>query len=164
MKKLLFILLAVSMITPIFADGSTATPSTDASVSYSVHMRNVGWSSYVSNGATGGTTGQNRQLEAIKVRINSTISGGIRYDVHASNVGWMGWQADDAVGGTTGQNRQLEAIRIELTGQLANRYNVQYRVHMANRGWGDWVMNGADAGTTGENRQLEAIEVRLQPK
>jgi outer membrane protein OmpA-like peptidoglycan-associated protein len=136
----------------------------NAQVLYSVHMANVGWGAYASDGETGGTTGQSRQIEAIKVRIASSISGGVRYDVHASGIGWLGWQNDDAIGGTTGQNRRLEAIRVQLTGNMANNFDVRYQVHMAGVGWSGWSMNGEDAGTTGQSRQLEAIQIVLIPK
>ena len=136
----------------------------NAAISYSVHMSQVGWGGYASDGEIAGTTGQNRQIEAIKVRVSSSIAGGVRYDVHSQNIGWGGWQADDAIAGTTGKNLRIEAIRIQLTGNLADAFDVRYQVHMSGIGWGGWSMNGEDAGTTGQNRQLEAIQVRLVPK
>jgi len=156
MRKIGVIFLALLLL-PLFAYAQ------GADVSYSVHMANVGWGGYASNGETAGTEGQGRQIEAIKVRVNSSVAGGIRYDVHAANVGWLGWQENDAVGGTEGQGRALEAIKVELTGSLAQQFDVQYRVHMANIGWGGWSTNGEEAGTTGQGRQLEAIEIRLVP-
>ncbi|MDR2702408.1 MAG: OmpA family protein [Spirochaetaceae bacterium] len=136
----------------------------NAEVSYSVHMANVGWGGYSSNGDTAGTEGQGRQIEAIRVRITSDITGGIRYDVHAADIGWIGWKYDNDIGGTTGQGRRIEAIRVQLTGNLANSFDVRYQVHMADVGWGGWSMNGEDAGTTGQARQVEAIQIVLVPK
>jgi len=133
----------------------------NAEVSYSVHMAEIGWGGASMDGATAGTTGQGRQIEAMRARVTSSIPGGIRYNVHASQVGWMGWSSDNEIAGTTGQGRQIEAIRVQLTGQLANRFDVQYRVHMSGAGWSGWSINGEDAGTTGQARQLEAIEIRL---
>jgi len=135
-----------------------------ADVLYSVHMSNVGWGGYSSNGETAGTTGQSRQIEAIKVRVSSAISGGIEYNAHVANVGWVGWSANDAEAGTTGQGRRMEALQVRLTGELANQFDVLYRVHMANVGWGGWSSNGETAGTTGQERRLEAVEIKLQAK
>jgi uncharacterized protein YjdB len=158
MRKLRVCVFGVFLLVPFFAYAQ------DAEVSYSVHMSSVGWGGYASDGASAGTTGQRRQIEAIKVRVISDIAGSIRYDVHSAGVGWLGWQYDNDVSGTTGQNRAIEAIRVQLTGQLARQFDVRYRVHMAGVGWSGWSLNGANAGTVGQSRQLEAIEIRLDPK
>jgi len=135
-----------------------------ADILYSVHMADIGWGGYSSNGEEAGTTGQKRQIEAIKVRLSPGANGGVRYDTHVQDVGWTGWQNDDAISGTTGQKKRIEAIRVQLTGSLADKYDVRYQVHMANIGWSGWAMNGDDAGTTGQKRQLEAIKIVLVPK
>jgi outer membrane protein OmpA-like peptidoglycan-associated protein len=135
--------------------------SQEAGVTYSVHASNIGWIGYVSNGETGGTTGQNRQLEAIKIRVTSGIPGSIRYNVYVQEVGWLGWSSNDEQAGTTGQNRMMEAIRIQLTGQLEKQYDVRYRVHMQEVGWSGWFMNGDIAGTIGQNRRIEALQIVL---
>jgi len=156
MRKLGVIFLAFLLV-PLFAYAQ------GTEVSYSVHMANIGWGGYASNGETAGTTGQGRQIEALKVRVSSDIGGSIRYDTHAADVGWLGWQEDDAIAGTEGQGRQIEAIKVQLTGRLARQFEVRYRVHMAGIGWSGWSSNGEEAGTTGQGRQLEAVEIRLIP-
>jgi len=156
MRKLGVIVLALLLV-PLFAYAQ------GAEVSYSVHMAGIGWGGYASNGETAGTTGQSRQIEAIKVRVSSTIGGGIRYNTHVAGVGWLGWQQNDEEAGTTGQSRQIEAIQVELTGKLAQQFQVRYRVHMSGIGWSGWSSNGEEAGTTGQSRQLEAVEIRLVP-
>lgn len=55
----------------------------------------------------------------------------------------------------------MQAIKIELTGNIANEYDVYYRVHAQNFGWLGWARNGEIAGTTGWNYRAEAIEIRL---
>jgi uncharacterized protein YjdB len=151
---MIFVLVGIS----VFAQNETAE------VAYSVHASNVGWTGYSSNGETSGTTGQGRQIEAIKIRLISDISGDIRYNVHIQEVGWMGWSYDNDPAGTIGQKKRMEAIRIQLTGQMARQYDVRYRVHMANVGWSGWMLNGDVAGTTGQGRQIEAIQIVLDPK
>ena len=157
MKKVLMVVLSMFLV-QVFAYAQHAM------VQYSVHMSGIGWGEYAANGEMAGTTGQNRQIEAIKVRVASNVSGDIRYDVHLSGIGWTGWFFNDDEAGTTGQNRQMEAIRIRLSGELANQYDIRYQVHASVIGWTDWVMNGADAGTTGQNRRIEAIRVELVKK
>jgi len=41
----------------------------------------------------------------------------------------QGWKYNGAASGTRGEGKRLEAIRIQLTGQLAQYYDVYYRVH-----------------------------------
>ena len=154
MKK--FVIFLAFLLVPLFVFAQ-------AEITYSAHMSGIGWGGYAFNGEAAGTTGQKRQIEAIKVKVNSNVTGSVRYDVHAAGVGWMGWAMDDAIGGTTGQKRQLEAIRVELTGELAKQFQVTYRVHMAGVGWGGWSYDGDMAGTTGQKRQIEAFEIKLVP-
>lgn len=52
--------------------------------------------------------------------------------------------------GTVGKSKRMEAIRMELTGELANRYEVLYRVHMQTYGWSSWTKGGDTAGTVGQ--------------
>ena len=47
----------------------TGELSSAYNIQYRTHLQNKGWTSWVSNGATSGTTGQNRQMEAIQIRL-----------------------------------------------------------------------------------------------
>lgn len=126
-------------------------------VFYSVHAANIGWMDDVSSGEMAGTTGEARQLEAIKIWLNS--KGSIFYSVHVAGKGWLPYVKNGEVAGTTGESRQMEAIKIRIENMPG--YTVTYRVHMADKGWSDWVNNDAVAGTTGESRRIEAIEIKL---
>lgn len=55
-------------------------------------------------------------------------------------------------------------MKIQLTGQLAERYDIYYRVHVQNFGWLDWAKNGSNAGTSNYNYHIEAIQVAIQRK
>lgn len=133
-------------------------------VEYNVHASGIGWMGTASDGETAGTTGQNRQLEAIRVKVSSDITGGIQYMVHAANIGWMSWVSNYAQAGTTGQSRRIEAISVQLTGDLSKQYDVLYRVHQSNIGWHNWAWNGDTSGITGRGLQIEAIEIKVQRK
>ena len=58
----------------------------------------------------------------------------------------------------------MEAIQIELTGTMAQKYDIYYRVHSQTYGWLDWAKNGKLAGTTGLSKRMESIQVVLVPK
>ena len=132
-------------------------------VSYRSHVQVIGWQAWVGDGATSGTTGLSRRLEAVNIRLDS-VAGGIEYQTYVQGTGWQNWVADGALSGTTGQSLQTEAINIRLTGAAATQYDVYYRVHVAFFGWLDWAKNGSPAGTLGYDYRMEAIQVQLVAK
>ena len=136
-----------------------------AAVAYRTHVQTYGWQNWKANGQMAGTTGQSKRLEAININIsNKPYAGGIRYKTHVQTYGWQNWKANGQMAGTTGQSKRLEAICIELTGEMAEHYDVYYRVHAQTYGWLDWASNGAPAGTEGLSKRLEGIEIVLVEK
>lgn len=133
------------------------------SVSYQAHVRNIGWQSSVTDGADAGTTGKALSIEALRVSVkNAPMSGSVQIRAHVSDLGWQEYTTGQA--GTTGRALSIEAVGIQLTGELADRYNVYYRVHSATLGWLDWTCNGESAGTQGFAYAIEAIEIRILEK
>ena len=145
--------------------GTNKTEQTDTGIIYSAHVADIGWQAEKANGDIAGTTGQNKQVEAVKIRLKDTgYSGAIEYSAHVADIGWMDWVTDGNIAGTTGKNKQMEAIKIRLTGEIANYYNVYYRVHVSDYGWLDWAENGDVAGTTDAAKKMEAIQIKLVDK
>ena len=139
--------------------------ATTVDVSYKTHVQTFGWQDWAANGASSGTTGLAKRLEAIQIKTSAPASqGGIRYRTHVQTYGWLDWVSNGASSGTTGEAKRLEAIQIELTGALATQYDVYYRVHAQTFGWLDWACNGAFAGSAGYAKRLEAIQIVLVPK
>lgn len=132
-------------------------------ISYSAHVQNIGWQKWVESG-TIGTTGSGLRLEALKIKINSSIAGNIEYSTHVQNIGWQKWVSNGAMAGTSGKSLRIEAIKIRLSGAIADKYEIQYRAHSQNVGWMKWVSNGAMAGTSGKGLRLEALQIRLVEK
>jgi uncharacterized protein YjdB len=166
MKKIMQTMLAILiMFTFVLPNGWTVVQAagTTPSVKYSVHVQDKGWMDEVSNGTTGGTTGQALQAEAIKIQI-SGASGGIAYRTYVQNKGWTSWSSNNRMSGTTGKGLRMEAIQVKLTGTIASNYDVYYRVHLADVGWLGWTKNGQTAGSTGCGIQMEAIQIQLYPK
>lgn len=149
------------------APGSTASAFHQLpSVYYQTHVQNDGWKSEVKDGATGGTVGQYKRMESIKIRLaNQDISGNIEYRSHIQNLGWeSSWKKNGALSGTTGKSLRLEAIQIRLTGNMAKYFDIYYRVHAQQYGCLGWAKNGASAGTEGCSYRLEAVQIRLVKK
>ena len=155
----------------------TGTNKNKYDIYYRVQAQTYGWLGWVKNGAYAGTAGQAKRLEAIQIIIMPKTdyptdyegfdgpSGGIAYTTHVQTYGWsQGWKYNGAASGTRGEGKRLEAIRIQLTGQLAQYYNVYYRVHAQTYGWLGWAKNGSIAGTSGLAKRLEAIQIVIIPK
>jgi len=149
-----------------YQDISTASYNPPVSLSITSHVSGVGWQPNVTDTMVSGTTGQSRQIEAIKIALknNTGQSGGITYSSYLSYIGWQDFKLNNEVSGTTGQSRRMEAIRIALTGELGNNYDIWYRGHVQDIGWLGWVKNGDSAGSMGASRRLEAIETRIVAK
>lgn len=135
-----------------------------ASILYRAHVQDTGWQSWVQNGDTAGTTGKNKRIEAINLKLSENIAGGIEYQAHVENIGWQDWVSNGQLSGTTGKNLQMEAVRIKLSGDAEKKYDVYYRAHVQEFGWLDWAKNGESAGTQGYNYHLEALEIQLVTK
>lgn len=152
--------------------GDTAPGSTDnayltkgADIIYSAHVQDIGWQKSVENGSISGTTGKNKQMEAIKISLdNQSIDGSIRYRAHVQDIGWQDYVSAEKIAGTVGKNKPIEAINIELTGTISKDYDIYYRVHAQDFGWLGWAKNGENAGSQGYAKHVEAIQIQLVKK
>lgn len=115
---------------------------------YRVHVQDIGWTDWVSEGRYGGTTGEAKRMEALEIEWDKPIE----YRVHVRNIGWMDWVKNGEMAGTTGESLQVEAIEIKGA-------NLWYHMHVQNYGWLDWSTNGEPSGTTGGGLRAEAIQI-----
>ena len=163
MKKRLYFLFF--LIAFVFL-GVKVNATEGVNISYTTHVQNIGWQSYVSNGVMAGTSGQSLRLEGIKIKlINQPYTGDIEYRTHIQNIGWeTNFKKNDEMSGTSGLAYRLEAIEIKLTGEISDHYDVYYRVHAQNFGWLGWARNGEPSGTAGFAYRLEGIEIKLIEK
>ena len=142
-----------------------STPSATPSVRYRGHVQDVGWQGFVQNGATAGTSGQSRRIEALEISLaNQSVSGGISYRSHVQDIGWQGFVQNGAMTGTSGRGARLEAIEINLTGEMANAYDIYYRTHVQELGWLDWAKNGQPSGSAAYGYRMEALQIVLVAK
>ncbi|MBO5388926.1 MAG: hypothetical protein J6A59_12460 [Lachnospiraceae bacterium] len=141
-------------------------------VIYQTHVQTYGWQQWKINGDISGTTGESKRLEGINIKVsNMPYDGDIVYTTHVQNYGWQGelddqtsWKKNGEMSGTSGESKRLEAICINLTGEMAEHYDIYYRVHAQNYGWLGWAKNGDKSGTAGQSKRLEGIQIVLVPK
>ena len=105
-----------------------------------------------------------KKIETIKIKLSGNeYEGGIRYQVLCQGSSkWKSWVSDGKKAGTA--QKRLEAIKIELTGEVANHYDVCYRTKTATYGWLNWAKNGEISGTVGLSKKVEAIQIVLIEK
>ncbi len=143
-------------------------------VMYKTHVQTFGWQKWVYNGAMSGTSGKAKRLEGINIKLsNAPYEGDIVYTTHVQKYGWKDgkpnadkstWKKNGEMSGTNGEAKRLEAICIDLTGEMAEHYDVYYRVHAQTFGWLGWAKNGEESGTAGYAKRLEGIQIVLVPK
>lgn len=133
-------------------------------ITYNAHLQNVGWQGWVSDGKIAGTTGQNRQMEALRINLSKNGVSMITYRAHVQHYGWLDWVQSGETAGTTGQSYRLEGVQIKLKDEYKTLYDVYYRMHLSNFGWLGWAKNGETAGSTGIGVQAEAIEIKIVSK
>ena len=146
------------------APGSISRPFVCKTITYQTHVQNIGWQAEKADGEVSGASGQSLRLEAIKIKLGSSIDGGLTYATHVQDIGWQSFVSNGQLSGTSGQSKRLEAIKINLTGNATKQYDIYYRVHAQNFGWLGWAKNGQSAGTAGYSYRLEAIQIVLVPK
>ena len=133
-------------------------------VSYRTHVQTYGWQGYVRDGASSGTSGEAKRLEAIRIRVTGVKGLGVEYRTHVQTFGWQDYVKNNAVSGTSGLAKRLEGINIRLIGSRAKDFDIYYRVHIQTYGWLNWAKNGEMAGSEGLSKRLEAIQIIVQKK
>ena len=150
--------------------GNTGEPN----VMYKTHVQTFGWQKWMVNGQMSGTSGKSKRLEGINIKLsNAPYDGDIVYTTHVQKYGWKDgkpdadkstWKKNGEMSGTNGEAKRLEAICIDLTGEMAEHYDIYYRVHAQTFGWLGWAKNGEESGTAGYAKRLEGIQIVLVPK
>ncbi|WP_368145390.1 C39 family peptidase [Collinsella aerofaciens] len=193
---------------------------------YRVHCSDYGWLGWAKDGASAGTVGLSKAVQAVQVVLvpkggaapgpaggafrgagerlsgsslsvsgspaGSSFSGGVltlgseRGPVLGSvaatvdnlesdgsvcyrglllGSGWQGEASSDGAQlGASGGGLQLKAVRFELSGGLAERYDVWYRSCDSARGWLGWASAGEPSGVESGASGLTAVQVALVAK
>lgn len=131
-----------------------ATTNQTGQVLLSVHMRDIGWGAWIADGNMAGSTGQNRRIEAIKIKPVNQMNA----TVHVKDIGNKTYNniTQNTIMGTVGEKKRLEAVKIESSDMV-----YAYQVHQKDLGWSNWCFNGGQAGTTGKSKQIEAMKLKV---
>jgi len=152
---------------------SILNPVEDGSVQINANVSGIGWQGWDTPPASeGGTTGQGRAVEAVRLRLTGSLAKGydVYYRVHASNIGWMGWAKDGEEAGTTGMSCSLEAIQIKLIKKGASHPDTSGYSHLelptvtyssqVKGAWQNSVPAGEVSGTTGQGIPITGFSAK----
>ena len=146
-------------------------------IEYRVHVQDIGWMGWQSAGATAGTTGQRKRIEAIQVRFTGELSGllNVYYRVHSADFGWLSWTSNGNNAGTEELSRQAEALEFSIvkkgetfSGDTSRSYikgikpkNILFTTHIQDIG--DTKRSTIDSmlGTTGKSKRMEALTLQV---
>ena len=129
-------------------------------IQYTAHVQDEDWQDWKTDGNMTGTTGQDKRIEALKIKlVNVPSSAHIKYRVYVQGLGWTDYVQDGEMAGTTGQSKRIQAVQIQLEG--LDGYVVEYSAHVQLIDWQPWVSNGMEAGTSERSLRLEALKIRL---
>ena len=148
--------------------------STDSNISVSAHVANIGWQNASTAPGYGGTVGQSKAIQAVKIALNGKIAEDydVYYSVYVAGYGWLGWAKNGEPAGTEGLSLQAEAIKVALVkhGKSApsssapaylNSPTLELKASVSGSGWQGVVHNGGIAGTTGKGRSIQALTAKV---
>ena len=152
---------------------SILNPVEDGSVQINANVSGIGWQGWdTPSTSEGGTTGQGRAVEAVRLRLTGSLAKGydVYYRVHASNIGWMAWAKDGGEAGTTGMSCSLEAVQIKLIKKGASHPDTLGYSHLeiptvtyssqVKGAWQNSVPAGEVSGTTGQGIPITGFSAK----
>jgi N-acetylmuramoyl-L-alanine amidase/uncharacterized protein YjdB len=115
------------------------------------------------HGQQAGDGGSGLRLEALKVRlVGAPSDSGVQVKTQVQNIGWKDYTTGTA--GTSGQGLRLETFCAQLTGSIANSYDLYYRSYVQGYGWLNWAKNGEESGSVGFGLRIESVQMKLVAK
>lgn len=141
------------------APGSTNNPNYIRYIKYSSYQGS--WQNSVYDGTQSGKT--NTPLESMNIVLTkSQYSGNVNYSSYVTGSGWQNTVSNGTQTNSTG--KKIEAIKVNITGDIANYYDVYYSVYVSNLGWTGWAKNDSPCGNIGNDKYITAYKVKLVQK
>ncbi|MER5807793.1 hypothetical protein ABT143_06280 [Streptomyces sp. NPDC002033] len=150
---------------------TTAENASSPAVCVKAHVAGLGWGNeFCGIDTYTGTVGQNRAIEALRIRVIGAPNGGnFCGQAHVRNVGWqpkMCRGAGDTIEiGTTGRALPMEAVRLWF--EWDETFAFHGWSHVQNIGWQYHAPNTsamagmATLGTVGQALNLEAVSIGI---
>ena len=134
-------------------------------IKYRTYVEDNGRQNWVYDDNLSGTTGQNKKIYGIQIKLEGTEDYIVEFKIHQEEIGWSkDWIQNGETAGNISNKKKIEAIQIRIVKGKDTDKNlgVEYVAHVQDEGWQDFKENGQEAGTTGKNRKVEAIKIQLK--
>ena len=79
-------------------------------------MSDIGWQNWKNENQIAGTTGQAKQVEALKIKLTGAMAQkyDIYYRTHVADYGWLDWAKNGEMSGTSGMAKRVECVQVVL--------------------------------------------------
>ncbi len=142
------------------APGKTDKPYIRRLIRYKAYQNNK-WTDYKYDGGILGTYGQ--PLESIRISsLKTEFPGTVSYSTYTTEEGWQKVILQEQMSNKKGS--KIEAIKINISGEIANHYDIYYSTYISNTGWTGWAKNNEPCGNIGYGNHIQALKIQLVPK
>ena len=119
------------------------------------------WKGFVYDGSQSGNV--STPVESITMNLlNALYPGNINYSSYVTGSGWQKIVKDGEL--TNNPGNKIEAIKVNITGEIANHYDVFYSVYVIGSGWTGWAKNDSPCGNIGNEKYITSYKVKLVQK
>jgi len=125
----------------------------NAEIHYQTYRKELGWGSWVKDGATSGTLNSANAITGLRVKV---FEVGVEYQSHLNGLRTRVFANNEVLG-----VGNLETLSLRLQNPLPGG-KIVYRAHLKDLNWTNWVNNGSILGVLGSGKWIEAIEIYLE--
>lgn len=138
----------------------------DVSITFSAKTPESGWIIEKSSEEepSSAFASESSLLNALKIKIEGNLQGGIKYTFHETNGNWLKWAKDGQVSNITDNNASLNAVKVTLYGDVSKKFNILYRIKTKGNNWSKWVKNGVVAGNENSTNPISGLQVKVESK
>ena len=162
-KKSLKILYLSAFIIAFFLAYEAGSYSDEVNITFSAKSAESGWVIEKSSKTdpSSAFSSESSLLNALKIKIDTELSGGIQYTFHETNGDWLKWSKDGQVQDCS-SDKSFNAIKVNLYGDVSKKYNILYRIKTKDNDWSAWTRNGEIAGSINSTNPITGLQVAVE--
>lgn len=162
-KKSQTILYLSAFIIAFFLAYEANSYSEEVNITFSAKSAESGWVIEKSSKTdpSSAFSSESSLLNALKIKINTELSGGIQYTFHETNGDWLKWSKDGQVQDCS-SDKSFNAIKVRLYGDVSKKYNILYRIKTKDNDWSTWCKNGAISGSVNSTSPITGLQVKVE--
>lgn len=130
---------------------------------YQTHQSGIGWSDMLTNNKPSANANNKSKIEAVRVFMPTDYVGNINVTTHVEGIGDMS-VGNGQIAGTVGQGRRVEALKFDLSGDIANYYQLNANTYIQDLGWSGTSQLGSYCGSRGISKELYSLVLDFSDK